>query len=497
MRGTLADAEIARPRAGDIGAAANRISVPGSGNSQECTASSAVISLQCCVQALDAAGMALGGLIAGPVTNHAMLLPLAIATVSGRGWIAKCRGYSTFSLRTVPAQAPTLISAALVWFSTFVAVDLLMPGADQAQTRAIFAAAATGLILLTGLRVVVATLLRSWHNNGRLDCNVAVVGVNDVSRSFMDGVRNGPPSHIRIFGAYRTSAGETQVTHAGVLIRGDIDMLIEHSCKKMFDLIVLALPRGNEEGTPKIRERLAGCSCNVSVLTDVESPWWTNSYLEQLDCGWTLAVAPRPYTGWQALQKVVLDRSLAAMLLMLLAPLLLVIALAIRCDTPGPVLFRQKRLGINKKPFMILKFRTMYHHLRDPLAERQTAQNDPRVTPLGRWLRRFSLDELPQLANVLVGDMSLVGPRPHAVGTKAGHRDLDEVAAVYAARLRVKPGITGWAQINGCRGALESEEHIRRRVEYDLYYIRHWSLMLDLKILLLTAVREVCRPSVY
>jgi Undecaprenyl-phosphate glucose phosphotransferase len=491
------DTGIGRPHPGIIGAAANGISVTGGGNSQGSTALGAVISLQCCVQALDAAGMALGGFIAGPATNHAMLLPLAIATVSGCGWIAKCRGYSASCLRTVPAQVPTLLSAELVWFSAFVAVDLLMPGADQAQTRAIFAAAATGLSLLTALRVVVAALLRSWRDSGRLDCKVAVVGVNDVSRSFIDGVRNGPPSHIRIFGAYRTSAGETQVTHAGVLVRGDIGMLIDHSRRRMFDLIILALPWGQNEGTPEIRERLAGCSCDVSVLTNVDSLWWTNSSLEQLDCGWTLAVAQRPYMGWQALQKAVLDRSLAAILLVLLSPLLLVIALAIRCDTPGPVLFRQERLGMNNKSFMILKFRTMYDHLRDPLAEKQTAQNDPRVTPLGRWLRRLSLDELPQLVNVLVGEMSFVGPRPHALGTKAGYRNLEEVTTVYAARLRVKPGITGWAQINGCRGALNSEEHIRRRVEYDLYYIRHWSLMLDLKILLLTAVREFCRPKAY
>jgi exopolysaccharide biosynthesis polyprenyl glycosylphosphotransferase len=165
---------------------------------------------------------------------------------------------------------------------------------------------------------------------------------------------------------------------------------------------------------------------------------------------------------------------------------MLAIALAIKLDSPGPVFFRQKRYGFNNQLIEVLKFRTMYHSARDEKAERLTSRNDPRVTRLGAFLRRTSLDELPQFLNVLRGDMSIVGPRPHALAAKAGGLLYQEAVREYAARHRVKPGITGWAQINGWRGETETLEQIKKRVEHDLAYIENWSLLLDLKIIFRT-----------
>jgi lipopolysaccharide/colanic/teichoic acid biosynthesis glycosyltransferase len=184
--------------------------------------------------------------------------------------------------------------------------------------------------------------------------------------------------------------------------------------------------------------------------------------------------------------KTCLDYLLAGTALAVAAVPMLLIAIAIRLDSPGPVLFRQRRIGFNDRPFQVFKFRTMFADAADHDARRQVLAGDPRVTRIGRLLRRTSLDELPQLFNVLRGEMSVVGPRPHAPGTRAGSRRFDEVVANYAARHRVKPGLTGLAQVRGLRGPTPDEEMLLRRVESDLEYIARWSPWLDLQIILRT-----------
>ncbi len=176
---------------------------------------------------------------------------------------------------------------------------------------------------------------------------------------------------------------------------------------------------------------------------------------------------------------------------------MLLIALAIKLDSRGPVVFNQRRQGFNNEMFEVWKFRTMYEDMEDADCDVQTTKDDPRVTPVGWFLRKSSLDELPQLINVLRGDMSLVGPRPHAVATKAEGRLFNEVVDRYVSRHRVKPGITGWAQVNGWRGETDTIEKIQKRVEHDLYYIDNWSVWLDLTILFKTIAVLVKDENAY
>ena len=190
-----------------------------------------------------------------------------------------------------------------------------------------------------------------------------------------------------------------------------------------------------------------------------------------------------PLNGVAAFVKRAEDILLALILLAATAPLMLLVSVVIKLGSRGPVLFRQPRHGLNGLEIQVFKFRTMYAHLEDTVASRQTSRDDSRVTWVGRFLRRHSIDELPQLFNVLLGTMSLVGPRPHARGTTAGGLSLELAVPGYMARHRVKPGITGWAQVSGCRGNLDSVEKAVRRVECDLYYIENWSLLLDLQII--------------
>jgi exopolysaccharide biosynthesis polyprenyl glycosylphosphotransferase len=177
------------------------------------------------------------------------------------------------------------------------------------------------------------------------------------------------------------------------------------------------------------------------------------------------------------------DIVLASVLLIGVAPMMIAIAIAIKLDSRGPVLFRQPRYGHNNAVIQVLKFRTMQQHFEDRGASMQTLRNDPRVTRVGAFLRRHSLDELPQLFNVLFGSMSLVGPRPHGLGTTVGGQELERIVSNYYARHSIKPGITGWAQVSGWRGNLDTVEKAIQRVQHDLFYIENWSLLFDLRII--------------
>ncbi len=207
-------------------------------------------------------------------------------------------------------------------------------------------------------------------------------------------------------------------------------------------------------------------------------------------------LADRPIRHWNAVLKYAKDVSLALLIMLMLLPLFAVIALAIRLNSPGPILFRQRRHGLNNTEFDIYKFRTMTVAPAGAVATplQQTQRGDLRITAVGRFLRKWSLDELPQLLNVLGGSMSMVGPRPHAVDMRTEAQLGHEITDSYGHRHRVKPGITGWSQVNGLRGATDTVEQLRQRVELDLYYVDNWSLLLDLKILTLTS-RAVLRAT--
>ena len=187
----------------------------------------------------------------------------------------------------------------------------------------------------------------------------------------------------------------------------------------------------------------------------------------------------------------------AAALIVLLSPVLLAVAAAVKLSSRGPVFFTQRRWGRGNVPFDVYKFRSMYVEMEDRSGVAHTVKDDPRVTPVGRFIRRTSLDELPQLFNVLLGTLSLVGPRPHALMAKAADQLYHDVVDGYFARHRVKPGITGWAQVNGWRGETDTPEKIQKRVEHDLYYIENWSLFLDVYILLRTPLSLLKSENAY
>ncbi|MCR0980781.1 exopolysaccharide biosynthesis polyprenyl glycosylphosphotransferase [Roseomonas populi] len=281
----------------------------------------------------------------------------------------------------------------------------------------------------------------------------------------------------------------------GLLPRlGDVDDIVGYIHEHELDLVYMALPWSAGERISQLLGRLRYLPLTVRLIPDRSPPALRMHEADEIDGVVMPTLMLPPFSALGAILKRGVDIIVSAMLLVPLSAFMLAVALVIRIDSPGPVFFRQVRTGQYGRPFAILKFRSLHVAQADSGAEKLVTRGDRRVTGVGRWLRKYSIDELPQLLNVLLGDMSLVGPRPHASRAKADGRIYAEVMPDYMLRYRVKPGITGWAQVNGWRGNTDTEEKLRKRVEFDFFYIENWSFLGDIRILVQTFVSVVAPP---
>jgi Undecaprenyl-phosphate glucose phosphotransferase len=267
---------------------------------------------------------------------------------------------------------------------------------------------------------------------------------------------------------------------------GGIDKVLALVRDGITRTVFIVLSTADTGAADPLLRKLAAYPVAVRIVPDITAIA-SRSHRISLEAGLpVLHISDPPLNPAAAFVKRIEDIVLSSLLLLAFAPIMLLASIAIKLESQGPVLFRQPRHGLKGSTIQVFKFRTMYAHLEDRLAARQTLRGDPRVTRVGKFLRRHSLDELPQFFNVLGGTLSLVGPRPHAPATSADGKSLELVVANYAARHRMKPGITGWAQVSGYRGNLDTAEKAVQRVEHDLYYIENWSLLLDLRIIFRT-----------
>jgi exopolysaccharide biosynthesis polyprenyl glycosylphosphotransferase len=380
----------------------------------------------------------------------------------------------TASSRLCPARGLAGLAGGLCCLA---ALELVQPAGSW---RAALAWAAMAVLGLTVSRAAGAHLVRRQFERGALLFRVAVLGEGCGA----DDVRHGLLAR----------------RHAGITLCGPTmtDQVLgrwgslEGFCRaRRIDALVFT--RGEIEAfAPDTRQIQAEILCLDEC--GVHTPCLGRHPLHQLKLALLQA---RVVSERAIITKAVFDVLLSTGILCAILPGLALIALAIKLTSHGPVFFRQPRIGYGGEVFQVLKFRTMYAEMTDMLAARQTERGDPRVTPIGRILRRLSIDELPQLINVLRGDMSLVGPRPHAPHTAVGGVLLHTAVSDYGLRHRVKPGITGWAQVNGARGALRTREQLQNRLDLDLDYIRRHSLLLDIRILLMTVFREIFSTSAY
>jgi len=357
-------------------------------------------------------------------------------------------------------------------------------------------------IVFTGAGLVVARLILAraiidWQKAGHWNDRIVVVGLPDMaSRVIHDLTEKGVHADTLAVFDERAEARRGTFETPRPLLFG-LQALFEFVRTNPVDQVIIAFPWSNEARILTLVDRLSVLPVDITLAFGTEILHKRCLKMRSSRGVHMMQLGSRPLTERQILAKRIEDLTLGALITLAAAPILLLIALLIRLESPGPVFFRQQRHGFNDTIFEILKFRTMYVEQGDTSGRERTVRGDPRVTRLGRFLRRWSLDELPQLLNVLKGDMSLIGPRPHPVGMLAEKDDYREVVQNYAARHRVKPGITGWAQVNGYRGAAETKEVARLRVEHDLEYIDRWSLLFDFRILVMTAVSVAAGTEAY
>lgn len=341
------------------------------------------------------------------------------------------------------------------------------------------------LALLAGLHVHYHAAGRFLSRAGWLSDNVVIVGATPTAARIVE--RNAREREINILGYFDDRAGRTPQVMGEAAYLGGVDDLLSWPRLPEADRIVITVPIAAQARIRDLTRRLQALPQEVILVLDLEGFTPEKTSLARVLDAPAAYVSGAPRRLGYEIAKRALDLTCAAVLGLLALPVIMLVAVLVRLDSPGPVFFRQKRHGFNNEVIRVWKFRTMRP---DRLAEDgvivQTLPCDPRVTRIGRFLRATSLDELPQLLNVLAGEMSLVGPRPHAIGMTAGATEVSRIVAGYAHRHRAKPGITGWAQINGSRGPAHTQEQVRERVRLDLDYLRRASIGFDLYILAMT-----------
>jgi Undecaprenyl-phosphate glucose phosphotransferase len=345
-----------------------------------------------------------------------------------------------------------------------------------------------GLFALIGFRLFLFSIIQMWTRAGRLDRRTVVVGGGDAGESLIHALDAQKSTDLKLIGLF-DDRGEDRspVVCAGQQKLGSVDDLVEFARKTRVDLVIFSLPISAETRILQMLKKLWVLPVDIRLSAHSNKLKFRPRSYSYIGSVPVLDVFDKPIADWDVVMKILFDKLVGGILLMLAAPIMAAVALAIKLDSRGPVFFRQKRYGFNNELIEVFKFRSMYVEQSDATAAKLVTKDDPRVTKVGRFIRKTSLDELPQLINVVFkGNLSLVGPRPHALHAKAEDRLYDEAVDGYFARHRVKPGITGWAQINGWRGETDTHEKLQRRVEHDLYYIENWSVLFDLYILLMT-----------
>ncbi|WP_025119498.1 MULTISPECIES: undecaprenyl-phosphate glucose phosphotransferase [unclassified Serratia (in: enterobacteria)] len=323
--------------------------------------------------------------------------------------------------------------------------------------------------------------------------NIAIVGDAHAGIYLAESIKNAPWLGLKIIGYFLTTKNNSAYDDLNINYIGDVHCLIEKCRQGLIDSVYISLPMRESETIDYILSELADTTCTVMLIPDVFTFNVLQSKSEVIHGIPVISLYDTAMSGVNRILKRLEDVVLSFFILVFISPILVIISIIIKITSPGPVIFKQRRYGIDGKAISVWKFRSMSVMENDDKVL-QATKGDSRITPFGGFLRRTSLDELPQFINVIKGDMSIVGPRPHAVAHNEQYRKLIKG---YMLRHKMKPGITGWAQINGWRGETETLDKMEKRVEFDLYYIQNWSVWLDLKIIFLTVFKGFINKSAY
>lgn len=422
----------------------------------------------------------------------AALMAVSIIVALRRNW-----SYSIHALRQPVRQIEKVLKSIVSVF-LLVAGGLHIAGVNVFSSHATLVWFAASAALLISWRFVVARLLAHFTAEGRLVRRTVIVGGGSDAEALITALEADNVKELHILGVFDDRTDErSAASTAGYPKLGNFDQLPDYCRNSGVDLLIITVPVTAEQRLLQILKRMFTLPVDVRISALSSKLRLSASAYSYIGRVPMLALMDKPLTDWDRVVKNIEDRVLGAVLLLLAAPVMALVALAVRLDSKGPILFKQRRYGFNNELIGVLKFRSMYTEATDASASKLVTKGDPRVTRVGRFIRKTSLDELPQLINVVRGEMSLVGPRPHATEAKASSDLYQTVVDGYYSRHRMKPGVTGWAQINGWRGETDTHEKIQRRVEADLYYIDRWSVLFDLYVIAMTPLALLSRKNAY
>ena len=456
-----------------------------------------------------------------PRLLHSQLAPAALMRVVLDPLVAIAMLLLSTSLFSVPFDGHYLILVVLVFALTFpgtspssvslpglarsifanwlvIGALLLMLGwATQTlqafDQRAILAWMILTPFALLGAHRLLPVVMPRLLAASSLQRTAVIAGANELGRRLAERIQTTPFPGIRFEGYFDDRCSERRGSVPQGELLGTLDEIAPYAKSRRPDLIYITLPMVSQPRILNLLDELRDTTASIYFAPDIFLSDLIQARMDAVGEIPLLAVCETPFYGVNGLIKRTSDIILASTILLLIAPLMAVIAIGVKWGSPGPIMFKQRRYGVDGREIVIYKFRTMTV-LEDGKEIKQAVHADPRVTPLGAFLRRYSLDELPQFINVLQGRMSVVGPRPHAVAHNEMYRKLIKG---YMIRHKIKPGITGWAQVNGLRGETETLDKMAMRIEYDLAYLRNWSLRLDLEIVVKTVFVVLMKPDAY
>ncbi|PWE52398.1 undecaprenyl-phosphate glucose phosphotransferase [Metarhizobium album] len=432
--------------------------------------------------------------LGSPVSLGVMALGTALAVLL----LQIVDAYQVQSLRGPLRALPRILGAWAISFALMALALFLLKSGDQYSRLWFVTWFGVGAVYLIVERKLLGDAFCRWGRNGIMERRAVIIGGGDPAKNLIRALEQQPDNDIRICGIFddRDDSRSPSMV-AGYPKLGTIAELVEFARLASIDMLIISLPLSAEGRILQMLRKLWVLPVDIRLAAHANKLRFRPRSYSHVGAVPMLDIFDKPIRDWDSVAKRIFDITFSLIALALLWPVMIGAAIAVKATSKGPVFFIQKRHGFNNEIINVFKFRSMYTDMGDPTARKAVTKGDPRVTPVGRFIRKSSIDELPQLFNVLRGELSLVGPRPHAVLAQTHDRLFVDVVEGYFARHRVKPGVTGWAQINGWRGEVDNDDKIKFRTAYDLYYIENWSLLFDLKILFLTPIRLLNTENAY
>jgi Undecaprenyl-phosphate glucose phosphotransferase len=436
---------------------------------------------------LIATGVALFGLNGGD-TLLSVVTTLGVVAVA-QVFISLMRLHGIAAYRLGVSQ---LWKAAVAWTAAFALLGglVLLYDSGHALSRPwILTFWAAGLGVLAVYRMALHQVVMRWTRQGKLKRRTVIVGGGKDAEALIESIQSSGRDDIDLLGLFDDRNDDRSPESVASLAKlGRVAELIEFARQTRIDLVIVSMPLFAEHRVLDMLKQLWVLPVDIRLSAHMSKLRFTSKAYSYVGGVPVFDMADRPISDWNLVFKWLFDKLVAIAALTLLSPVMIATAIAIKLESKGPVFFRQKRHGFNNQLIDMWKFRSMRTDMLDAHATKLVTRDDPRVTRVGKFIRKTSIDELPQLFNVLLGELSIVGPRPHALSAKADNQLYYDAVEGYFARHRVKPGMTGWAQIHGWRGETDTVDKIMQRVKCDLYYIENWSLWLDVKIVAMTPI---------